>query len=84
MTESSTNLGPGLKRIHVNQNKLRARVKDPTRTDHCYTIKFKGKTYTAYQVFIDGESRLVESIEKPLSCGARLWLETTAPIRMEI
>ena len=73
----------GLKRIHVNQHKLRERVKDPTLETHCYTVKFKGKTYTARQVFIDGDSQLVDRIHKPLSCGARLWLETTGPVRLD-
>lgn len=73
----------GLKRIHVNQHKLRSRVKDPTCQDHCYTVKFKGKTYTAKQVFIQGDSQLVERIDNPLSCGARLWIETHGPIKLE-
>lgn len=69
-----------VKRIHVNQANLRRRVKG-TGADPCYTIKHKGKTYWATEVDIDGPSRLVERIESPLSCGARLWVETSAPVR---
>ena len=69
-----------IKRIHVNQHKLRARVKDPECEIDCYTIKDRGQTYTARTVFIHGPSTLVESIDKPLGCGARLWLETQSKV----
>jgi len=69
-----------IKRVHVNQHKLRQRLKDTECTEHCYTIKHKGKTTYAYEVYIEGPSELVERISTPLSCGARLWLETEAEI----
>ena len=66
---------PGLKRIHVNQANLRKKVKGEP-GGPCYTIKFAGQTYWAREVIIYDISTLVDRIEKPLSCGARLWLET--------
>lgn len=76
--------GDALKRVHVNQHKLRQRVKDSSSHEHCYTIKHKGQTITAFQVHIDGPSTLVERIDHPLSCGARLWLETDSEITYEV
>ncbi len=80
-----THLLPGgaLKRIHVNQNNLRGRVAG-TGSNPCYTVKHKGQTYWATEVVIDGQSRLVERIDNPLGCGARLWIETTAAVQLHI
>lgn len=77
---SSTNI----KRVHVNQHKLRQRLKDSSYNEPCYTIKHGGRTIYAREVEILGASKLVESIDKPLSCGARLWLETTGDIAYTI
>jgi hypothetical protein len=69
------------KRIHVNQHELRKRVKDSEYKEPCYTVKHgKNNTY-AREVEILGASKLVERIDKPLPCGARLWLETKAEVR---
>lgn len=73
--------GP-IKRIHVNQHNLRQRISG-NGTDPCYTIKHKGITFWAYQVEIMGPSSLIESINKPLGCGARLWIETNAELRID-
>jgi hypothetical protein len=70
-----------LKRIHVNQANLRRRVSGAG-TDPCYTIKHKGHTHWATEVEILGPSRLVERIPNPLSCGARLWIETTSAVQL--
>lgn len=79
---SSTVLPAGaLKRIHVNQHNLRRRV-NGTGEDPCYTVKHKGKTIWAREVEILGPCRLVERISDPLSCGARLWIETTSEVAL--
>lgn len=75
--------GGALKRIHVNQHNLRGRVRG-TCSDPCYTVKHKGQTLWATEVVIDGPSRLVERIDNPLGCGARLWIETTAAVQLHI
>lgn len=42
------------------------------------TVKtYKTNTY-AHEVEVLGPSRLVYSPDKPLSCGARVWIETFA------
>ena len=67
--------------IHVNQHVIRANAKtgaeDPVRTVKTYT----GNTY-AHEVAIDGPSKVVYSPDKPLSCGARVWIETQHDVRI--
>ena len=61
--------------IHINMHTIRANKKhgliDPVIT--CKT--YKTNTY-GNQVNIDGPSKVIYSPDKPLSCGARVWIET--------
>jgi hypothetical protein len=68
-----------LKRIHVNQHAIRRNHKLGTQ-DPPITIKTSRQNIKALDVQIDGPSRLVYSPDKPLSCGARLWIETRAEV----
>lgn len=65
--------------IHVNQHAIRrninAEVKEPTLTVKTY----KSNQY-AYTVDIKGPARVVYSPDKPLSCGARVWIETESEV----
>jgi hypothetical protein len=46
------------------------------------TVKtYKSNTY-AHEVDIKGPSKLVYSPDKPLSCGARVWLETESEVEI--
>ena len=67
--------------IHVNQHavkrNIKAEVKEPVLTVKTY----KTNTY-AHEVSIKGPSRLVYSPDKPLSCGARVWLETESEVEI--
>ena len=68
-----------MKRIHVNMHKVRANKKHGT-NEPVLTIK-EGKTNTyCHEVDILGPSKVVYRPEKPLSCGARVWIETDAEI----
>ena len=67
------------KRIHVNQHVIRKNAKTGE-NNPVFTIKM-GKTNTyAHKVKILGDSEVIYSPEKPLSCGAKVWIETTSPI----
>ena len=67
--------------IHVNQHVIKKNVKEGT-NDPVLTVKtYKSNTY-AHEVLVKGESRLVYSADKPLSCGARVWLETEAEVEV--
>jgi hypothetical protein len=67
--------------IHVNQHAVRANAKTGRR-DPVLTVKtYKSNTY-AHEVEIDGPAKVVYSPDKPLSCGARVWIETTSVVRV--
>lgn len=67
------------KRIHVNQHMIRANKKDG-KDRPVFTIKTStGNTY-AKEVNILGPSTLMYQPDKPLSCGARVWIETKADV----
>lgn len=56
--------------IHVNQHKIKAHDQQPL------TVKtYKGNT-PASEVFIEGPCKVVYRPDNPLSCGARVWIET--------
>ncbi len=66
--------------IHVNRAHIAANAKD-NGTRPVYTIKQGRKTIYAREVYIDGPSRLVYDGSQ-LSCGARAWIETDAPLSL--
>jgi hypothetical protein len=81
------------KRIHVNQHAIRRNRKrkhDPLFADShgsepepVLTVKtYKSNNY-GHHVFIDGTSKVVYSPDKPLSCGAHVWIETHAPVEVD-
>jgi hypothetical protein len=67
------------KRIHVNQHKIRSNQKTGNR-EAVLTVKtYKSNDY-CHEAIIDGPCRVVYSPDKPLSCGARVWIETDAEV----
>tara|TARA_R110000824_G_scaffold301518_1_gene489492 strand:- start:628 stop:846 length:219 start_codon:yes stop_codon:yes gene_type:complete len=68
-----------IKRIHINQHKIRANKKHNT-NDPVISVKtYKSNEY-GHTVQILGESKVVYFPDKPLSCGARVWIETEAAV----
>ena len=63
------------KRIHINQHVIRANAKNGT-NDPAITVKTYKKNTYAHRVDIGGASTVVYSPDKPLNCGARVWVET--------
>ncbi len=60
--------------IHVNQHSVRKKL------DKVITVKtYKSNTY-AKEVTIEGPSKVVYSPDKPLPCGARVWIETLSNV----
>jgi hypothetical protein len=71
-----------MKRIHINQHIVRRNSKTGQR-EPVITIK-EGRTNTyAHSVEIMGPSKLVYSPDKPLSCGAKVWIETDSDIKID-
>jgi hypothetical protein len=72
---------PLLKRIHVNQHIIRQnrRAVEPAPP---LTVKtYRDNTY-AFAIDVHGPSRVVYSPDRPLPCGARVWIETEADVTL--
>jgi hypothetical protein len=68
--------------IHVNQHVIKSNAKEG-KNDPVLTVKtYKSNTY-AHAVEIHGDSRVVYSPDKPLSCGAKVWIETHAEVTID-
>ena len=71
--------------IHVNQHQIRHNHKHGTR-DPVLTVKtYKSNEYASeLLVKTDGKvvARVVYSPDNPLSCGARVWIETEADVEI--
>lgn len=65
--------------IHVNQHNIKFNSKHGNLKPVLTVKQGKNNTYTN-EVTIDGPSKLVYSPNKPLSCGARVWVETLANV----
>lgn len=70
-----------LKRIHVNQHNIKANAKDGG-TRPPVTVKTSKKNHKCHNVEIYGGSLVRYSPDKPLSCGARMWIETRAAVAL--
>lgn len=66
--------------VHVNQHKIRANLKHGTREPAITVKDYKTNRYTSNAIIRDHNgnevARVVYSPDKPLSCGARVWIET--------
>jgi hypothetical protein len=65
--------------IHVNQHEVKANAKNGTDNPVLTVKNYKQNRY-AHEIEIKGDSRIVYSPDKPLSCGARVWIETEATV----
>lgn len=65
--------------IHVNQHAIKANAKNGTNNPTLTVKTYKSNVY-AHSVEINGPSRVVHSPNKPLSCGAKVWIETDAEV----
>ena len=69
-------------RIHVNQHVIKANAKNGE-NNPIFTVKQGGKNTYAFNVKVKGEMELVYSPDKPLSCGAKVWIETKGNIEVD-
>lgn len=73
---------PRLTRIHVNQHVIRSNKRTGA-AEPCITVKSGDSNRYCTSVQILGPSRVVYSPCRPLSCGARVWIETTAEVVLD-
>ena len=69
-------------RIHVNQHVIKANAKNGE-NNPIFTVKQGGNNTYAHNVKVKGEMELVYSPDKPLSCGAKVWIETKGNIEVD-
>ena len=74
------------KRIHVNQHAVRSNHKTGAREPVITVKTYKGNDY-AHEVIIYGQdgkeaARVVYRPDKPLSCGARIWVEVQGEVEL--
>ena len=70
------------KRIHINQHKIRSNKKNGTK-EPVITVKTSKSNNYAHEVKIEGPSKIVYSPDKPLPCGARVWIETEEKVVLD-
>jgi hypothetical protein len=72
-----------LKRIHINQHNIRHNAKNPDDLKPPVTVKTSKSNVKGFGVRIDGPSKLVYSPNKPLACGAKVWIETREKVTVD-
>ena len=65
--------------IHINQHVIRSNSKTGEREPVITVKTYKDNNY-AHEVYVDGPWKIVYSPDKPLSCGAKVWIETEAEV----
>lgn len=68
--------------IHINRNVIQSNAKHGTSTPVCRVEDEKGRVRYCMEVQINGPSRMVYRPESPRPCGAKLWIETDAPLTL--
>lgn len=64
-----------IKRIHVNQHNVRYNAKNTVDLKDVITVKTSYGNYYGSDVMCKGSTRVIYSPDKPLSCGAKVWIE---------
>ena len=65
--------------IHVNQHIIKANRKNNVVNPVLTCKTYKSNNY-AHEVEIKGDSKIIYSPDKPLSCGAHVWIETRGEV----
>ncbi len=68
------------RKIHVNQHNIRSNLKHGTNKPVVTVKTYKSNTY-GHVVEIAGPSKVIYP-DKPLSCGARVWIETESEVKV--
>ena len=82
------------KKIHVNQHVIRRNNKVDLsiegalkELEPCLAVKQGKENHYGYEVVVEGNDgeellRVKYSPDKPLSCGARVWIESSQPVKI--
>jgi|TARA_R110000782_G_scaffold54104_1_gene114569 hypothetical protein len=69
--------------VHVNQHIVKKNTKTGSREPVLTVKTYKSNDY-AHEVEIEGPSTIIYRPDKPLSCGARVWIETEGKVTAKI
>jgi len=78
-----------LKRIHVNMHRIRSNLaRQAAERDPVLTVKTSKSNEYAFEVdILDAQGQVAATVayrpEHPLSCGARVWIESRNPVRLK-
>ena len=70
-----------IKKIHINQHHIRSNSKHNTNLP-VVSVKTYKENIKGNSVKINGASTVIYNPDKPLSCGAKVWIETKAEVRV--
>ena len=65
--------------VHVNQHIIKKNAKTGEREPVLTCKTYKTNEY-AHEVHIKGPCKIIYRPDKPLSCGARVWIETKSEV----
>jgi hypothetical protein len=68
-----------VKRIHVNKHVIGANAKHG-KDDPAITIQTSAGSFTCRKASWEGPTSIVHNETDPLSCGAKVWVETRAAL----
>lgn len=77
------------KRIHVNQHRIRININKPEHVQlppigvEWSSEKQYGRTVKIFDKAGEVVATLIYSPDKPLKCGARLWIETDSKVQID-
>lgn len=67
------------RKIHVNQHKIKSNNKTGEREPVLTVKTYKSNDY-CHEAIIEGPCKVIYSPDKPLPCGARVWIETESEV----
>mgnify|MGYP003148524230 FL=1 len=67
--------------IHINQHVIKRNAKTGEREPVITAKTYRDNKYGS-EVYVDGPCKIVYSPDNPLSCGAKVWIETKAGVRV--
>lgn len=72
--------------IHINQHNIKSNRKNKTNLPVISVKNYKSNRYTQNCKILDNEGNICAEIiyrpEKPLSCGATVWIETRNEVKI--
>lgn len=76
-------LNRNIKRIYINRHVIKANAAPgATKQQPPITVYTRGKTYHGFGIRLFGVSHVVYRPEKPLRCGATVWIETKGALEL--